>query len=1155
MGKYSLNIITLSWPIIFAVEAQAAPATPTQQLLENLYLGESLNRQDLIDQTLSRLVLTDTHNPDVIAARLRLLLRQGDNEGAKQQLDILFGMAPDSRAYRESFQAYLLANPALRLQLQQARLFTSSGNIPAAINAYKKIFSGTEPAGDLAVEYWMTVAKQPSQMTLAFNQLNAIKNKDPGNIAVQMNIARLQFNQGKLQEGFKLLEEIAQTPTGRDDAAKAWYAQIKDMPVSQASTEALQHFLVLFDNEAMVNQAKSTLDTQQKQLQDPAFRSRAKGLDYLSRGNGAAAIPQLQIALRNNSDDSELVGALGQAYSQQNQRELAIKQLQKAIEMDPQSSNRSKWNNLLETNRYWLLIAQGDKQLEAKQFAAAQQSYQRALQMGSRDSYAVKGLGDVALAQKYYAGAERYYQQALRIDKNNSNVLSSLISVYSQQSEERAQAFIASLSPGQKKRIDGLLRRLEDEGRERKVRILEQLGQWAQAAVIQRQRLENDPDNAWLAYQLASNLNSAGQHQDADNVMRDMAGRSHPDAERVYAYALYLSGHSRDSEALKYLNTFPHEKWNKNITDLAARLNTQIVIAQARQMREKGELTAAFNLLANQPASENRDLLLGEWATEANQFAVAEGYYKKVLGYSANNTDALLGLAKISIAQNNLPAARHQLQKIILSSVPEESNTRVQRVLASLWSTIGEQDKADKLFARLAQWAKHQPPSMENALILRDAARFYIANGQPQLAKQAYKDAMPAAQISKTAPTDDTAYTQLTRNNEQDDWLKSSIRREAGDLYRQQDVNVTLSHEYGGSSGTPGYSDLKTHTTMLQIDAPLSDGRVWFRTDKVSMNAGSLSDNNAPWGTCREQACFGVPRQTANGVSLATGWKNQTWQMDIGTTPLGFDVVDIVGGISYSGDTGDVGYTLNLHRRPISNSLLAFAGQRDPNTNTTWGGVRATGVGVSASYDQGEEQGFWASIDADSLKGKNVEDNWKLSWMGGYYYKLLNESNQRLTVGANNMLWHYNKDLGDYYLGQGGYFSPQKYISFSVPVTWRKRTENWSWELSTSASWSYSQTSTHKLYPIASLLNNGNISYPEGFDINAGTSSNGFGYTAQALIERRLNENWSIGAGIDLQHAKDYTPSHALIYLRYSQAGWLGDLDLPPQPLIPYANF
>jgi hypothetical protein len=67
--------------------------------------------------------------------------------------------------------------------------------------------------------------------------------------------------------------------------------------------------------------------------------------------------------------------------------------------------------------------------------------------------------------------------------------------------------------------------------------------------------------------------------------------------------------------------------------------------------------------------------------------------------------------------------------------------------------------------------------------------------------------------------------------------------------------------------------------------------------------------------------------------------------------------------------------------------------------------------------------------------------------MTGYYYKVINEDNRRVTVGLNNMLWHYDKDLSGYTLGQGGYYSPQEYVSFSVPVTWRQRTENWSWEL------------------------------------------------------------------------------------------------------------
>ena len=306
-------------------------------------------------------------------------------------------------------------------------------------------------------------------------------------------------------------------------------------------------------------------------------------------------------------------------------------------------------------------------------------------------------------------------------------------------------------------------------------------------------------------------------------------------------------------------------------------------------------------------------------------------------------------------------------------------------------------------------------------------------------------------------------------------------------------------------------------------------------------------------------ACEGGDRsQTANGVSVAVGWRNKTWDMDIGTTPIGFNVVDVVGGLSYSNDIGVIGYTLNVHRRPISSSLLAFGGQKDngngDHPGTTWGGVRANGAAASMSYDRGEAHGVWASLGADQLTGKNVADNWRVRWMAGYYYKLINDNNRRVTIGLNNMIWHYDKDLSHYTLGQGGYYSPQEYLSFSVPVTWRQRTENWSWELGGSASWSHSRKKTERSYPLLNLI-------PAGYRTDAstaleeGSSSSGVGYTAQALIERRINQNWSVGLGVNIQQAKDYTPSQGMLFFRYSAAGWQGDMDMPPQTLTPYADW
>ena len=125
---------------------------------------------------------------------------------------------------------------------------------------------------------------------------------------------------------------------------------------------------------------------------------------------------------------------------------------------------------------------------------------------------------------------------------------------------------------------------------------------------------------------------------------------------------------------------------------------------------------------------------------------------------------------------------------------------------------------------------------------------------------------------------------------------------------------------------------------------------------------------------------------------------------------------------------------------------------------------------MSLSYDKGEANGVWSSLGVDQLTGKNVADNWRVRWMTGYYYKAINEDNRRVTVGLNNMLWHYDKDLSGYTLGQGGYYSPQEYVSFSVPVTWRQRTENWSWELGGAVSWSHSRTKTEARYPLLNLI-------------------------------------------------------------------------------------
>ncbi len=1160
MRKFTVNLLSLSLGLALMPMAQAANSPQQQLLLEQVRLGESMQREDLVRQSLYRLELIDPNNPDVIAARLRYLLRQGDTGAAQKALDRLKEIAPGSGAYQSSRNAILLSTPDGRQALQQARLLASTGHTQEAIAAYDKLFSGNPPDAELASEYWNVVAKDPARRNAAINQLKKINTDNPGNTQLQATLAQLLFQTERRDEGFAVLQEMAKSNSGRGQASDMWYEQIKDRPTSAASVSELQKYLSVFSDGDSVTAARSQLEAQQKQLADPTFRAKAEGLAAVDAGQGSKAVAELQKAVSANHTDSEAIGALGQAYSQKGDRARAVAQFEKAIALDPQSDNRGKWDSLLKVNRYWLLIQQGDAALKANDTAQAERFYQQARNIDNTDSYAVLGLGDAATARNDNAAAERYYRQALRMDSGNSNAVRGLARLYRTQSPEKAAEFIQSLSASQRRSIDDIERGLTNDRLSAQAEQLENEGKFAQAADIQRRRLALSPGDVWITYRLSRDLYSAGQHGQADNLMRQLASQKPGDPEQVYAYGLYLSGNNQDRAALAHLDTLPRDKWNGNIQELADRLQSDQVLETANRLRDSGKEQEAETLLRQQPTSTRIDLTLADWAQQRGDNATAKTAYGTVLQREPQNEDALLGLTEVYIAEGDRQAARAELAKLPATENGQPRSLNVQRRVAMAQAGLGDTAAADQTFSKLIPQATSQPPSMENALVLRDAARFQAQNGQPQQALETYKDAMVSSGVTTTRPADNDSFTRLTRNDEKDDWLKRGVRSDAGDLYRQQDLNVTLQHDYWGSSGTGGYSDLKAHTSMLQVDAPLSDGRMFFRSDLVNMDAGSFATTNGTydpkWGTCAETPCSGNTNQSANGASVAVGWQNKTWAWDIGTTPMGFDVVDVVGGLSYSSDLGPIGYTLNAHRRPISSSMLAFAGQKDTNTGTTWGGVRSTGGGVSISYDKGEANGVWSSLNVDSLTGKNVEDNWRVRWMTGYYYKLINENNERLTVGVSNMVWHYDKDLSAYTLGQGGYYSPQEYVSFALPVTWRKRTENWSWELGGSVSWSHSKTDDVMRYPQQGLIpTNEPGRYTDRGEMETGSSSSGTGYTARAIIERRVTSNWFVGMGVDIQEAKDYTPSHALLYVRYSAAGWQGDMDLPPQPLTPYADW
>ncbi|CNC22793.1 cellulose biosynthesis protein BcsC [Yersinia enterocolitica] len=1145
-------------PQAFIGVARGAEAvSPTQFLLEQVRLGEATNKDELVKQSLYRLNMMDPNNPDVIAAGIRQALRQGNLAEAQKQLDKLQQLAPDSDVYRRAKLMLAMTKPEVRQQLQEARLLATAGRVAEAKVKYDQLLQGNPPTLDLAVEYWRLVARLPGQEALATQKLASLDQQYPGNVALRMALARMYFSQQKAAQGYAMLEKVATDPTGTSDAADLWMDTIKTMTVSPQSVAALTHFLNVFSTGPQADMARKELANQQAMLADPTYQARLSGLAKVDSGSGAAAIPALKQALAASPYDPEILGALGLAYARAGDRAQALRLFEQAQKSDKDGLKSDKWASLIKTNRYWLLNDEGDKALKTGNTALAQQKYQQARQIDGSDSYALIGLGDVAVARHDDKTAEQHYQQALRLDPANSSAVRGLANIYQRESPQKALNYLNNLPRSQQAKMRDTLNSLQLDMLKQQAEALAAQQQWHQAAEKYRQAQKLAPDDVWITYRLAQALAQDGHSAQADAEFHQLASRKPGDPEQVYAYALYLSSTERDSQALAHLATLPAAQWNDNIRELDQRLKLDQVLTLARQLRENGDETGAITALRQQPANTQIDLTLADWALERGDYSEALAGYQRIRAREPQNPDARLGEIEAYIAEGRLSDARQHLQTEPLTGEGASLNT--QRRVANAWSGVGDPQKAADIFQRLKPAAAKGAPSQDNALVFRDSARLAQSQGQPTAAQDDFKQAMVASGIAPTRPTDNDSYTLLTRNQATDDWLKRGIRADAADLYRQQDTRVTLDQDYWGSSGTGGISDLSAFNTMAQVDTPLADGRAFFRSDIIEMNASTFANTKGVYkekfGTCYKAGCEGDIRQRASGTSIAMGWQNDHWATDIGTTPMGFEVVDVVGGLAYSNSWNHIGWTATASRRPLSSSLLAFAGTRDPNTNVTWGGVRANGVSLGASYDRGEANGVWSDLSYHYLTGQNVADNQRLRFMTGYYYKLINEDNRRFTIGLNGMWWHYQKDLSGYTLGQGGYYSPQKYLSLAIPVNYRQRTDNWSWELGGSVSLSHSATNDRARYPLQSLLNNSIKSISDRNDLDYGESSNGVGYTLRALIERRLSSHWTLGAGVDIQQAKDYTPSHALIYLRYSMAGWQGDLDMPPQPLVPYADF
>ena len=325
-------------------------------------------------------------------------------------------------------------------------------------------------------------------------------------------------------------------------------------------------------------------------------------------------------------------------------------------------------------------------------------------------------------------------------------------------------------------------------------------------------------------------------------------------------------------------------------------------------------------------------------------------------------------------------------------------------------------------------------------------------------------------------------------------------------------------------SGVAGTSALRQTELPVELRLPLGEGKVKLQLTQVSLDAGS-------------SATGATITQKASGVAVAVAYAAPGIEVDIGQTPKGFAHSNTVGGVKLDGalaDDGSLRYRVNLSRRPVTDSLLSFAGVRDSVSGKSWGGVVASGARLDLSKDLGG-YGFYGSAARHDLRGHEVAANGRSEFGLGSYFKLRSRADSQLSMGLDLNSLSYQKNLGEFDFGQGGYFSPQRYHALTVPLNWAQRSGPVSYLVQGALGFQkFSQD-------IAGAGAGGG-----GMAVEP-VSSSGIAYKLAASAQYQFNPNWLVDASLrsDNNASGSYRQWAAGLTLRYSFHPITAPLALP----------
>ena len=353
--------------------------------------------------------------------------------------------------------------------------------------------------------------------------------------------------------------------------------------------------------------------------------------------------------------------------------------------------------------------------------------------------------------------------------------------------------------------------------------------------------------------------------------------------------------------------------------------------------------------------------------------------------------------------------------------------------------------------------------------------------------------------------------------------------------------------------GESGLSELTEVAIPVQYKRSILGGTGTVSVTPIVLNSGDVPNDFSttsrfgagPAASLNNlgQGNSGIGPQDYSGAQVGVAYASDVFRFDAATRPTNIDKADASLGLSFSVPIGpDYTVTFQAARRPVTDSLVSYVGARDERAGLAWGAVSSTGgrVGLTREVDG---FGLYSYIGLYQYDGENVADNEKNELGFGTYYKAINEEDERFTIGLGLNTFGFSENLSYFTFGHGGYFSPQRYVSITVPMEYWVKKSKLSYGVSGSFGFQSFKEDANVYFPTSALLQS---QAQAAFDqigllgLSAGVlgpnygsrSENGFAYNLAGTVEYALSPKVILGGLIGLDNASDFQQFKVGMYLR-----------------------